>query len=245
MRLLPMCCLGATLVLAACGGGGSGDDALRVAAAASLRTALGESRSAPPASLSFAGSDELAAQIRQGGRPDVFAAANAKLPDALFAEGLVERPVAFATNRVVLAVPADGPAVRDLAGLLARRPAFAIGAKGVPIGDATRKLLAGLAPRHRRTVHGLVRSEEPDVAGVVGKLLQGAVDAGFVYATDVAATDGRLRTLPTGGPRVEVVYKAAVVKGTAQLEAARAYVRGLRDGAGQAALRASGFAPPP
>ena len=30
-----------------------------------------------------------------------------------------------------------------------------------------------------------VRSEEPDVAGIIGKLTQGAVDAGFVYVTDV------------------------------------------------------------
>ena len=56
--------------------------------------------------LSFAGSDELAAQIRAGAKPDVFAAANTKLPDELFAEGLVERPRVFAANKLVLAVPA-------------------------------------------------------------------------------------------------------------------------------------------
>ena len=32
-----------------------------------------------------------------------------------------------------------------------------------------------------------VRSNEPDVAGVVGKVAQGAVDAGFVYVTDIRA----------------------------------------------------------
>ena len=37
--------------------------------------------------LSFAGSDELAAQIQQGAQPDVYAAANTKLPDQLHAEG--------------------------------------------------------------------------------------------------------------------------------------------------------------
>ena len=39
--------------------------------------------------LSFAGSDELAAQIRQGVKPDVYAAANTKLPDALHEKGLL------------------------------------------------------------------------------------------------------------------------------------------------------------
>ena len=47
--------------------------------------------------LSFAGSDELAAQIRGGAKPDVYAAANAKLPRALNREGLLGAPVAFAS----------------------------------------------------------------------------------------------------------------------------------------------------
>ena len=51
-----------------------------------VRAAL---RRARDVELSFAGSDELAAQIRQGGKPDVFAAANTKLPDELHAEGLL------------------------------------------------------------------------------------------------------------------------------------------------------------
>ena len=37
-----------------------------------------------------------------------------------------------------------------------------------------------------------VRSEEPDVRGVVGKLTQEAADAGFVYKSDVEAAKGRL-----------------------------------------------------
>ena len=41
--------------------------------------------------LSFAGSDELAAQIRQGAKVDVYAAANTRLPDELYDEGLLEQ----------------------------------------------------------------------------------------------------------------------------------------------------------
>ena len=51
--------------------------------------------------LSFAGSDELAAQIRQGVKPDVYAAANTKLPEELNKEGLLSKPVEFATNELV------------------------------------------------------------------------------------------------------------------------------------------------
>src|SRR5215218_9435582 len=93
------------LALAGCGGG----DTLTVSAASSLKTALadyGAHFDAANARFSFAGSDELAAQIRKGAKPDVFASANTKLPDELYAEGLVERPVTFAGNELVLAVPA-------------------------------------------------------------------------------------------------------------------------------------------
>ncbi len=101
------------MVLAGCGGGSGGDGSappLMVSAASSLKTALtayGGDFSDAVARFSFAGSDELAAQIEQGVKPDVFASANTKLPDALFAKGLVEKPVVFAANRLVLAVPKD------------------------------------------------------------------------------------------------------------------------------------------
>ena len=54
----------------------------------------------------FGGSDSLAAQIRLGAPADVFAAASPDAPQALYRAGLVERPVTFATNKLVLAVPA-------------------------------------------------------------------------------------------------------------------------------------------
>ena len=91
-----------------------------------------------------------------------------------------------------------------------------------------------------------MRSEEPDVAGIVGKLAQGAVDAGFVYATDVAAAGGALRGIALPA-RLEpqVAYAAAVVRNAPHPAQARAFVAGLARGAGAQALRAAGFEPPP
>ena len=57
-----------------------------------------------------------------------------------------------------------------------------------------------------------VKLEEPDVKGVIGKLTQGAVDAGFVYRTDVSSTASKAITLPTDLQPV-VEYGAGVVKG--------------------------------
>jgi molybdate transport system substrate-binding protein len=231
-------------------GCGDGEDSLTVSAASSLKTALtayGAKFGDAKARFSFAGSDELAAQIRQGARPDVFASANTKLPDELHAEGLVERPVTFAANRLVLAVPAGASAgitsLRD-----AGRPGttLAVGSESVPVGAYTRTLLAKLPESESSAILRNVRTEEPDVAGIVGKLTQGAVDAGFVYVSDVRATAGRLRAIELPDSlQPGVSYGAAVVRGTEREAAARAFVDGLLDGAGAEELEAAGFEPPP
>ena len=234
---------GAT-VATGCGDDGKdgGSGALTVSAAASLQTALTEC--APDARLQFAGSDELAAQIRQDAPVDVLAAASTKIPEALAAEGKLEEPVAFVTNQLVLAVPADG----DVAGLddLGRAGArIVIGAEGVPVGDYTRTVLAGLPPREGDAILANVRSEEPDVKGVVGKLLQGAADAGFAYATDVAAAGGDLRAIELPAELDPVAtYGAGVVAASGRKEQARAFVAGLADGACHDALLAAGFGAP-
>ncbi len=238
--------------LTGCGGndasGNGGAPALKVSAAASLKqafTAYGETFSAAHARFSFAGSDELAAQVRAGARPDVFAAANAKLPDALYADGLVEKPVAFARNRLVLAVPADGAQVKRLQDLTNAGVTLAVGAPSVPVGSYTRKVLGALPAAQGEAILAHVRSNEPDVAGVVGKVAQGAVDAGFVYVTDVKAAGGRLRAIELPDSlEPEVVYKAAVVKGGAHAREARAFLQGLLNGAGRRALDSAGFARP-
>ena len=234
----------AALAIAVAGCGGSSSSTLTVSAAASLKKAFSQYR--PDERYSFAGSDELAAQIRAGARPDVYAAANTKLPQQLFAAGVVEKPVVFARNRLVLAVPAGPKKVSGLADLERKGVTVAIGSPSVPIGSYTRQVLARLGPAKSKPILANVRSNEPDVSGIVGKLTQGAVDAGFVYVTDVKATGGKLRAIELPASlQPQVAYAAAVVKGTHHPKSARQFVTGLLSGSGAAALRAAGFAPPP
>jgi len=231
----------AAAALAGCGGGGSD---LRVSAAASLKTPF---TNAYPngVRLQFAGTDQLAAQIRRGARPDVLAAASTKIPAALYAAALVERPVPFASNRLVLAVPAGERTVRSLADLERPGVSIAVGSPSVPVGAYTRAVLARLPARRSRAILAHVRTEEPDVSGVVGKLAQRAVDAGFVYGSDVVASGGRLRALELPARlRPRVVYAAAVVHGSAHSERARRFVAGLLSGGVARALRRAGFGPP-
>ena len=196
--------------------------------------------------FSFAGSDELAAQIEQGVKPDVYAAANTKLPDELYSKGLVEKPTVFAGNELVLAVPADSDKVSSLEDLTKEGVTIAIGQEDVPVGSYTRTVLDKLPAEQSEAILANVRSEEPDVAGITGKLTQGAVDAGFLYASDVAATDGALKAIELPDDlQPEVAYGAAVVKGAKQPELAQQFIDGLLDGAGAQALKDAGFLPPP
>jgi molybdate transport system substrate-binding protein len=255
-RALAAVAAGLALAVAGCGekaepggSGASGGTSLTVSGASSLKAALdvyAKDFSGADVKAQFAGSNELAAQIEQGVRPDVFAAANTELPEQLYQDGLVEEPRVFAGNELVVAVPADGGRVRSLDDLARSGIKLAIGAKHVPIGSYTREVLGRLGGSQEQAILANVRSEEPDVKGVVGKLTQGAVDAGFVYRTDVKAAGGKLEAVALPSRlQPKVACSAAVVKGAKQPALARRYVEGLVSGQGQEALRAAGFLPPP
>ena len=180
MRCAAPALLALAAALASCGGGdaaeGGEQSRLLVSAAASMSEALRECSPAfegADVRLSLAGSDELAAQIRQGVKPDVYAAANAKLPEALSEEGRLSEPVTFAGNTLVLAVPSDSK-IGSLADAAQPGTKLAIGSASVPVGSYTREVLAMLSVGQRRALLANVRSKEPDVKGVVGKLAQGA-----------------------------------------------------------------------
>ena len=245
----------AALVPAACGdddeSSASSDGAkprLVVSAASSMNEALeacGPDFEDATVRLQFAGSDELAAQIRRGVKPDVYAAANTKLPDELNKEGLLSKPVEFATNEFVLAVP-KGSEIQSIDDLTADDLKIAIGSKDVPIGSYTRETLARLPAEQEEGILDNVRSNEPDVKGIVGKLTQGAADAGFVYVTDVNATGGELEAIKLPEDlQPAVTYGAGVVEGATQPEEAETFVDQLVDGPCADALEAAGFGPAP
>lgn len=232
--------------LAGCGGSSETD--LKVSAAASLKSAFteyGKTLEDIDVHYSFAGSDALAAQIEQGVRPDVFASANTKLPTALYANHLVGKPVVFAGNKLVLAVPAGSDA-HSLADLQKPGTTIAVGSATVPVGTYTETVLGRLPPAEKAQIAKNIRDREPDVSGIVGKLSEGAVDAGFLYATDVEAAAGKLEAIDLPAAlQPDVAYGAAVVNGTAQAAQARAFIAGLLRGTGQSELQKAGFLPPP
>jgi molybdate transport system substrate-binding protein len=233
---------------ASCAGGDEGGDdegedgelaGLTVFAAASLTEAFQEL--APETTFSFAGSNELAAQIREGAPADVFASASPRYPGELQAEGLVDTPVAFATNRLVIVVPPDNPAgIESVDDLAVEGVKLVLGAEGVPAGDYARDILQQLG---KAEVLDNVVSNEADVKGVLGKVVAGEADAGFVYATDaVAAGDGVETIELPAQPLVE--YVVAPVIESPNFDAAQAFVELLLSDEGRKALEAAGFRVP-
>jgi molybdate transport system substrate-binding protein len=242
---VPKYCIGIVLLLlgfmGGCGGESRGDGPLDVYAAASLAEVFPQVDST--ARFSFAGSDELATQIREGAPADVYAAASSKYPQELFEEGLLEEPVTFASNRLVLIVPRANPAaIESVEDVLRRGTRLVVAAEGVPVGDYTRTVLETL---DLRAALDNVVSYEDDVKGVAGKVALGEADAGFVYATDVTPVADRVLAieLPDDAqPPIE--YQVAVVAESADQDIAVAFIERLRSDEGRDALESAGFVVP-
>jgi molybdate transport system substrate-binding protein len=193
---------------------------------------------------SFAGSNTLAQQIRQGAPFDVFLSASPICTQDLFGDGLVRKPIAFATNSLVIVVPRSNPQRIRTVFDLARRPRLKLVVAGpkVPIGLYTRKVLRrlGLLKVLKKTV-----SLEPDVKGIVGKVALGEADAGFVYRSDVRSVADKVKAIalpPKSQPTV--LYEAAISADPQSLESAQAFIIALLSPDGRRELRAALFGLP-
>ena len=240
--LLAVACFCTALLAAGSVRGAGRADPPVVLAAASLTEVL--PRIEPDARYSFAGSNQLAQQIRQGAPADVFLSASARYTQDLHAAGLVRKPVAFATNSLVLIVPRRNPAgLRSVADLdRARTVKLVVAGPKVPIGLYTREVLKrlGLLRVLRKAV-----SLESDVKGIVTKVALGEADAGFVYTTDVGPVASKVIAIPLSRRSQPTVrYEVAVVAASARVDAAQAFVIKLLGPDGRRILRAAGFGIP-
>jgi molybdate transport system substrate-binding protein len=212
---------------------------LTVFAAASLTDVLPKIDARPR--YGFAGSDVLALQIQQGAPADVFAAASPKYPELLYKQGLVQKPIQFATNTLVLVLPKSNPAqIHTVDDLTKPGVKIVIGDPSVPVGSYTRTVLGNLGIS--AAVLKNVVSQETDVRSVLGKVALGEADAGFVYITDAKTVPGKVKVIAIReSAQPHVVYEVAVVKNSPHLQAAYRYVTRLIRPAAQRQLERAGF----
>jgi molybdate transport system substrate-binding protein len=200
--------------------------------------------------FNFGASSQLATQLGQGARADVFASAdqtqmdNARKTDALGGQDRV-----FARNRLVVITPKDNPrkimAVKDLANDGVK---FVTAASGVPIGQYTMQMLdkAVADPAYgadfKSKVEASTVSKEDNVRQVVSKVQLGEADAAVVYSTDatpqvrdqlqIIQVPDALQTL--------AAYPIAVAKGS-NSAGGEAFVSYILGPDGQATLARWGF----
>jgi molybdate transport system substrate-binding protein len=213
-----------------------------VFAAASLKKVL--SKLDPSATYTFGGSGALETQILQGAPADVFAAASPKQPAALYAKGLVDKPVQFATNTLVLIVPKSNPAhIASVTDITKPGVKLVICNPTVPCGDYARTALKNLGLTAAAMKN--VVSQTTDVTQTVAEVALGQADAGFVYITDANAAKGKVLVI-TLSAKAKPLAKdfIAVVKAGKNQAAANAFVQQVLSSKGQAALQAAGFGKP-
>lgn len=189
--------------------------------------------------FNFGSSSALVEQIRAGAPADVLATASESTMAKAVSSRLVNRPLLFAKNTMMIATPPGNPAgVRSLADL--PRVSVALCEVAVPCGTAARDLFA----RNGITVTPVTR--ELDVRAVLGKVMADQVDAGIVYVTDVRSAGRKVTGVPIpASQNVTTTYPIAVVADSRQQAAAKMFVDYVRfTPSAQGILRAWGFAKP-
>jgi molybdate transport system substrate-binding protein len=220
-----------TATATACGDGGR--TRMTVLAAASLTEAfedLGRG-SGTAVAFSFAGSQELVAQVEAGAPADVVATADVDAMARLDRAGLVGRPVTFARNRLAIAVARGNPlGIRGLTDLARDGLKVVLADPTVPAGRYAAQVLDRAGVRVRPV------SLELDVKAVARKVAAGEADVGIVYVTD---SPDRV-TIPEAD-NVVATFPVAVVTATRNRPEAEAFVTRLLGPDGRKALAARGF----
>ena len=196
----------------------------------------------------FGSSGELQKQIEAGAPIDLFLSAAERQIDELERRGLIvpQSRRVFARNVLVAIKPLDSPL--DLAKpadlLDARVRRVVVGnPKTVPAGQYAEQSLRALGLWERLGAR-LVFAE--NVRQALEYVARGEVDAGFVYASDLAARPGRVKEAfrPGEDTYQPITYPVAVVTGGREPARAEAFIRLLVSPEGQAVLARFGFQPP-
>ncbi|MBD0745748.1 molybdate ABC transporter substrate-binding protein [Streptomyces sp. CBMA152] len=188
--------------------------------------------------FSFAGSQELAAQVKQGAPADALVTADTKTMDGLKSD--TGAATVIAKNRLVIATGKGNPkkvgALKDLADTKLK---VVLAAPEVPVGRYSKKVLDA----QKITVKPV--SQEPNVRAVLSKVELGEADAGIVYKTDAATATAKVEAVDIPDAQNAVAsYPAATLKTSKNAAAATAFVQWLSTPEAQKILQDAGFQKP-
>ena len=239
---------------------------LHVFAAASMQESLDQvieayKAVAPEVAVvaTYDSSGTLKTQIQEGADCDVFISAAPKQMNQLDAEGGEENTegldlVNSATrldlleNKVTLAVPEGNPkgieSFDQLAELLASGDVFlAMGNSDVPVGQYTQKIFTYYGLDEAALADAGVLTYGSNVKEVTTQVSEGTVDCGVIYATDAFSAGLTVVDEATAEMCGQVIYPAAVMKNSANPDAAKAFLDFLSTDEAMACFEAVGFSP--
>jgi len=189
--------------------------------------------------ITYDGSSTLATQIIEGAPADVFASADEKNMQKVVDAGLASEPELFASNTLVLVVPAGDPGgVTGLDDLANPDLTVVLCAAEVPCGAASTTLLSNAG------VTASVDSYEQNVTAVLTKVAAGEADAGLVYVTDAATADEVDTVDVDGADAVVNHYPVVALTGSENVDAADAFVAFVLGEEGRKVLASFGFGMP-
>ena len=210
--------------------------------------------------FNFDSSGTLKTQIQEGAQCDIFISAGQKQMNQLDitakpevnTEGLdfVLEGSRFniLENRVALAVPEGNPAGIEsyddlIAKLKAGKVILAMGNSDVPVGQYTQKILAfyGLSEETLAAAGSVTYGS--NVKEVTTQVIEAAVDCGVIYQTDAFSAGLTVVDTATAEMCGQVIYPAAILKNSQNVEAAQAFLDYLVSDAGDAVFEAVGFTP--
>ncbi len=196
--------------------------------------------------LSIAGSQSLRAQIQNGIAAEVFASANQEHMTALHEQGLVDAPIVFAQNELVIVVPTSNPAGIQSLIDLPKAKRLVLAGEAVPAGLYSRKILESAEQEYGSDfgagVQQAIVSRETHVRQVLQKVVLGEADAGLVYATDAASAGDTVLTIAMPKEhRATVTYVIATLSGSKRAHLGELFLPYLLSQAGERRLREYGF----
>ena len=208
----------------------------------------------------FDSSGTLKTQIQEGAECDLFISAAPKQMNALDVSCDAEKNpdgldfvlqgsrVDLLENKVALVVPDGNPkninSFDELAAALRDGEILmAMGNEDVPVGQYTQKILAfyGLSEEELAAAGKITYGS--NVKEVTTQVKEGSVDCGVVYCTDAASAGLTIRDTATKEMCGQIIYPAAVMKNSANIQAAQAFLDFVAVGAGKDILSKYGFSP--
>ena len=196
--------------------------------------------------FNFGGSGPLLQQIAKGAPVDVFASADQETMDQAESKGLVETGSRFdfVRNALVIVVPIDLQlSVASLAQLT--KSEFRHIAMGnpdsVPAGRYAKSAL--LASGVWETLQGKIVNTQ-NVRQSLDYAARGEVEAAFVYRTDAAILQDKVRIVLEVPTTTPILYPIAMIKGASNKSEAKEFVAFVRSDAAKRILQKYGFGKP-